>query len=210
MPGCSKIYLDVACLQLLPCQKEPRCKRVGKWKAEDRDPGTKMEASPSLCFHKCKHLFRVPEPSTAEQRTQQPKESSILDMKNKDLHPASRCWWLPLARPSVSVSAQTQVSQFRAKSISLQTPRALLPSLLLHSHSPCSSETMTALAKAEQGQQSAGAAPWVGDDGTEGESKELSRLQIAQELNFCLARWFSSHPLASVQFVLDSGNCYQY
>lgn len=83
MPGCSKIYLDVACLQMLPCQKEPRCKWVGKWKAEDQDPGTKMETSPSLCFHKCKHLFRVPEPSTAEQRTQQPKESSILDTKKK-------------------------------------------------------------------------------------------------------------------------------
>lgn len=189
-----------------------------QWASERQRIGTNMETDPSLCFHKCQCPFRVPELNTAEQRTEEPEDSSIVDMRNR----FASSFWLLLVVPGhaqvpVSILAQTQVCWFLATSISLQTPKLgwrgtqnsplLLPPLL-HSHSPCSSETMAALAHAQQGSnQQVLHHEWemMGQD----RNKELSRLQVAQELIFHLAHWFSSHPVASVQFPLDSANYYE-
>lgn len=207
-----KFICNVTCSQVLPCQKGPRCKPVGKWKTRGWVLGTKMETSPSLCFHKCKHPFREPEISTAEQRTQQPKESSILDIKKKqtkrwgiprawtlmrgtrtkvekpptamgwglgtvnllfrctvcrdqqlqDLHLASRCWWLCLVRSKVlcrfqhrprCLSFLQQVSASKHPTWDEQPPKTPFPSPPLHSHNPCSSETVAALANAGWGEE---------------------------------------------------------
>lgn len=78
-----KFICNVTCLQVLPYQKGPRFKPGGKLKVQDWVQGTKMEASPSLCYHECKHPCREPKLSTAEQRIQQPREGSTLGMQNK-------------------------------------------------------------------------------------------------------------------------------
>lgn len=76
-------FIFVTWTQVLPCWKGHRCNQkanerhmIGSWEKKKKETGS------SLCFHKWKHPFREPELSTAEQRTQQAKKSSILDMQN--------------------------------------------------------------------------------------------------------------------------------
>lgn len=61
-----KIYLYCHLLASAAIPERAKCTLVGKWKAQDWVLATKMDTSPSLCSHECKHPFGEPELSTAK------------------------------------------------------------------------------------------------------------------------------------------------
>lgn len=146
-----------------------------------------------------------------QSKGQQPKDSSIADMKKgcNPLPGVGSCPW-PCpglcshfsTDPGVSVSCNKHLPANTQAGMKRHPELSCLPFCTVPAHAavrpgqPWHTQSRAAVSRG-----------WQWDEMRWGrESRELSRLQAAQELILCLAHWFSSHPVASVQFVLDQPN----